>query len=92
MDNKKYEEIFKEIRKTLEIFEVPKDKALIIIKLKEVFQIESCDINIEKVQDNEVYEVIIENIQVYLTINRLTDRFVISPKYDILNELDEIIN
>lgn len=92
MDNKKYEEIFKEIRKNLEVFDVPKDKALIIIKLKEVFQIESCDINIENILGNEVYEVIIENIQVYLTINRLTDRFVISPKYDILNELDEIIN
>ena len=90
--NKTYEVLYKELKEALTEFEVPRDENLITIKLKEVFQIDSCDINIETIMGKETYEVRYQDIQVYLTIDRLIDRFIVSPRYDVFNELDEIIN
>lgn len=82
---------YMEIKEVLKDVVVPRDSNLILLKIKEIFQIDSSDINIEQINHQTVYFVRYEEIQVSLTVDAYNQKFVLSPHFDIFDEGDNII-
>lgn len=80
-----------DVQEVLKNVVVPKDENLVLLKIKETFQVSSEDINVETIKDKKVYSVRYEEIQFQLTIDYGTKRFILSPHFDVFDENDEII-
>lgn len=80
-----------DIKEILKDIPVPRDKNLILLKIKELFQIDSSDINIETINNEDIYFIRYKEVQVSLKIDYYNQRFILSPNFDVYDETDNIV-
>lgn len=85
--NKTYLDIKEILRDVI----VPSNSDLIVLKLKEVFQIDSSDINIETIKSETIYTIRYEDVQVDLKIDNISRKFIPSIHFNVYDEMDNII-
>ena len=85
--NKTYLDIKEILRDVI----VPSNSDLIVLKLKEVFQIDSSDINIETIKSETIYTIRYEDVQVDLRVDNISKKFIPSIHFNVYDEMDNII-
>lgn len=85
--NKTYLDIKEILRDVI----VPSNSDLIVLKLKEVFQIDSSDINIETIKSETIYTIRYEDVQVDLKVDNISRKFIPSIHFNVYDEMDNII-
>lgn len=85
--NKTYLDIKEILRDVI----VPSNSDLIVLKLKEVFQIDSSDINIETIKSETIYTIRYEDVQVDLRVDKISRKFIPSIHFNVYDEMDNII-
>ena len=80
-----------DIKEILRDVVVPSNSDLIVLKLKEVFQIDSSDINIETIKSETIYTIRYEDVQVDLKIDNISRKFIPSIHFNVYDEMDNII-
>lgn len=80
-----------DIKEILKDVIVPRNSNLIVLKLKEVFQIDSSDINVEMINNEMVYTIRYDDVQVGLKVNSTSQKFIPSIHFDVYDEMDNIV-
>ena len=80
-----------DIKEILKDVVVPRNSNLIVLKLKEVFQIDSSDINVEMINNEMVYTIRYDDVQVGLKVNSTSQKFIPSIHFDVYDEMDNIV-
>ena len=80
-----------DIKEILKDVIVPSNSDLIVLKLKEVFQIDSSDINIETIKSETIYTIRYEDVQVDLRVDNISRKFIPSIHFNVYDEMDNII-
>ena len=80
--NKTYLDIKEILRDVI----VPSNSDLIVLKLKEVFQIDSSDINIETIKSETIYTIRYEDVQVDLKVDNISRKFIPSIHFNVYDE------
>lgn len=84
-------ELYKEVKGICKTTKIPRNKDLALLKLKEVLQVESEDINEDGLGEDMIYDIVYNGILIHLKMDYLYQELILLPYYDVLDDEDNII-